>query len=317
MKPIRVPSPFRPTSGVRRSATALLMSLLVLGLSLTILTGWRWRHGGGSNTTTTTTSTTSTTSTSSTTSSTTTTSAPSTTTTTQPGGSTGATPLLTDSFTRADGLITNEYAYWNPTAPDRVVDSTWWLNSGSLFARSGAGWTGRVDDIAPNATSSNGTDSAIFRLLTRRSDLTNVSVSLRLRHEGFSTTPSTPAVAWDGVHVFLRYASEESLYYASVDRRDGTTQIKKKVPGGSSNGGTYYTLASGKNPFVQGVWQQVNASIATQADGSVRITLVVDGVVVCQAVDAGVGGPVIASGMVGLRGDNSMFSFDDFSVTPG
>jgi hypothetical protein len=222
--------------------------------------------------------------------------------------------LFTDTFTHPDGLLTNEYAFWNPTATGRVADPNWEMTSGSLFARSGTGWSGVPDNVEPNATSSNGTDSAIFRMVTRRTDFTNVNVSVRLRHEGFVSTPSTPAVAWDGIHLFLRYVSEESLYYASVNRRDNTTQIKKKVPGGPSNGGTYYTLASGRFTVVQGVWQDVTATIIDRADGAVVIQLFANGALVASAVDTGVGGPVLRSGGLGLRGDNSQFSFDDFLV---
>lgn len=245
---------------------------------------------------------------------TTTTSSPttsgSTTTTVPPAGAV----LFSDSFTHADGLMTNEYAFWNPTAPDRIEDPNWEMTSGSLFASGGVGWTGVPDDREPNASSSNGTDSAIFRLTTRRSDFADVRVSVRLRHEGFITTSSTPAVAWDGIHLFLRYVSEESLYYASVNRRDNTTQIKKKVPGGPSNGGTYYTLSSGRFTVVQGVWQDVTATITDRSDGSVSIELFANGTLVASAVDGGVGGPVLRSGRLGLRGDNSRFSFDDFVV---
>jgi hypothetical protein len=188
------------------------------------------------------------------------------------------------------------------------------MNSGSLFAQDGAANTGVPDNRDPNATSSNGTNSAIFRALTRRADWRNVSVSMRLKHEGFVSTSTTPAVAWDGVHVMLRYASEESLYYTSVNRRDGTTQIKKKVPGGVSNGGTYYTLASGRFAFQQGVWQDVQATIIDQLDGTVLIQLWANGNLVVSATDTGVGGAVIRGGRVGVRGDNSRFSFDDFTV---
>ena len=233
--------------------------------------------------------------------------------TTTPPPSAGTVELY-DSFSRPNGLITNEYAFWNPSAPDRIDDPTWEMNSGSLFAQDGAANTGVPDDRDPNATSSTGTNSAIFRALTKRRDWINTSVSMRLRHEGFVSTSSTPAVAWDGVHVMLRYASEESLYYTSVNRRDGTTQIKKKVPGGVSNGGTYYTLASGRFAFQVGVWQDVQAKITNQLDGSVLIQLWANGNLVVSATDAGVGGAVIRSGQVGIRGDNSRFSFDDFTV---
>lgn len=235
-----------------------------------------------------------------------------TTTTTAPPAAGGA--LVEDHFDRPDGLISNEYAFWSPSSSSARHDAVWQLNSGSLFAKGGVGFTGVPDDREPNAASSNGTDSAILRLLTNQADLTNFEVSFKLRHEGFVTTSSTPAVAWDGVHVFLRYADEENLYYASVNRRDGTTQIKKKVSGGPSNGGTYYTLADGKNPFTIGAWQSVRATIEDQSDGSVAISLFADGRLVARAVDKGTGGPVIRSGQSGIRGDNSQFSFDDFVV---
>jgi hypothetical protein len=264
---------------------------------------------GSSSTTSSSTSTSASTS-SSTSSSTTSTTSSTTTTTAQPTDRV----QFSDSFTHPDGLMTNEYAFWNPTSSNRVDDPNWEMTSGSLFARSGLGWSGAPDNIEPNATSSNGTDSAIFRMVTRRNDFTNVDVSVRLRHEGFVATSSTPAVAWDGIHLFLRYVSEESLYYASVNRRDNTTQIKKKVPGGPSNGGTYYTLASGRFTVVQGSWQDVSATIVDRSDGAVIIRLFANGALVASAIDTGVGGPVLRSGGLGLRGDNSQFSFDDFVV---
>lgn len=249
--------------------------------------------------------TTSSTSTSSTTSSSTT--------TTLPTGSTSV--LLSDSFTVPDGLITNEYAYWNPDAPGSRSSPTWEMTSGSLFARAGAAWSGIPDTIEPNSTSSNGTDSAIFRMVSRRKDFTDVSVSFRLRRDGLISTAATPAVAWDGEHVFLRYASETSLYYASFDRRDGTTAIKKKVTGGTSNGGTYYTLASGRGSFTAGVFHAIGTTITDNVDGSATIRLWIDGALVLSATDTGIGGPVIRYGGVGIRGDNANFTFDDFLVS--
>lgn len=229
-------------------------------------------------------------------------------------------PLLSVNFSRAPGLITNEYAYWNKSAPDRVDDPTWDMTSGSLFAHDSgngniAGFTGTPDDVAPDATSSTHTDSAIFRMVTKRKDFTSVDVALDLRHDGFVTTPSTPSVPWDGVHVFLRYQDETALYYASVDRRDNTVAVKKKVTGGASNGGTYYTLASGAHVVPVGMWEHVVASVWDAPDGSVRISLRVNGTVVVQAVDDGTYGAPYKSGGVGLRGDNSRFHFDNFVVT--
>jgi hypothetical protein len=238
-----------------------------------------------------------------------------TTTTTPTAPESGA--LLVDAFDGADGLVTNEYAHWNPGAKDAVKSDVWALTSGSLLRRNSMGWTGVPDDRAPDATSSTGTNSAVFRLITHRDDFGDVAVSFALVHHGFVTTDSTPAVAWDGVHVLLRYQSEESLYYVSVNRRDGAIVIKKKVPGGPSNGGTYHTLASGKAAFTVGAVQRVEATVMTEADGSVTISLVgSDGRTLLRASDTGVGGPPItAAGRIGIRGDNSELSLDDLTVT--
>jgi hypothetical protein len=225
---------------------------------------------------------------------------------------------VSDAFSLPDGLITNEYAFFNLGDPAALLSPTWQLDSGSLFALGGTGWTGTPDDLAPNARSSNGNNSAIFRLVTKRSDLGNVSVSFHLYNRGLTQTDSTPAVAWDGVHVFLRYQSQTSLYYASINRRDNTAVIKKKVTGGPDNGGTYYELS----PYVAhavpySAWQDVTATVRTNPDGSVTIRLLAGGQLVVEATDTGIGGPPITNpGRVGLRGDNCDFQFDDFHVAP-
>ena len=228
--------------------------------------------------------------------------------------------LFQDAFERPDGLVTNEYAYWNPQDGASVQSPDWEMTSGSLFIRNKAAWTGIPDVISnPTPDSSQGTNSANFRATTRRKDLGNVAISFRLNMAGFISTQQTPAVAWDGVHVFLRYQSEYQLYYASVNRRDNHVVIKKKVPGGSSNGGTYYEIGS-YHPFTFpfGVWQNVKVTIQTKPDQTVLITMqVVAGsqTMTWQAVDNGIGGaPILAAGGTGIRGDNCNFQFDDFRV---
>lgn len=222
--------------------------------------------------------------------------------------------LLSERFATSDGLITNEWAHWNAGG---VESPAWEMTSGSLFARDGAGWTGVPDDCAPDRTSSGCTNSAVFRLNSRRADFGDVRVDARLRANGWASTPSTPAVAWDGVHLWLRYRAEEELYYASVNRRDGTVVVKKKCRGGQSNGGTYYTLASrSEQPVTLGAWQRVAASVENLADGSVAIELFREGERLLRAVDAGTGcAPIRSAGAVGVRGDNLDFDVDDFAVT--
>jgi hypothetical protein len=223
-----------------------------------------------------------------------------------------------------NGLITNEYAYWNPSASDAWKSSYWQMDSGSLFRKTdtNVGYTGKIDDCSgysngPNATSSNCTDSAVFRLNTINRTYNNVRVDMRLYQLGLASTPSTPAVDWDGVHIFLRYQSEYNLYYASVNRRDGHVVIKKKCAGGSSNGGTYYTLAEKSGYAIPyNTWQNVGATVQTVAPGKVTINLLRNGAQVLTATDSGTGCSAITNaGATGVRGDNDRFYFDDFVVT--
>jgi hypothetical protein len=228
--------------------------------------------------------------------------------------------FLTSSLISADALmgprlVTNEYAHWHAEDPAAVRSATWDMTSGSLFLRDGLWWTGRPDDVSPDAWSSAGNDSAVFRLTTRQT-FRNARVSLSLRVGEFTTTARTVAEDWDGVHIFLRYQSQYQLYYASINRRDGTTAIKKKEPGGPSNGGTYYTLATGLAVVPIGEWQEVAASVRTQPDGSVRISLYRGPDLLLDVIDDGrLGGPPItAPGAVGIRGDNCEFEFRAFTV---
>lgn len=222
-----------------------------------------------------------------------------------------------DPFGPSSGLVTNEYAMWNPSASDAIVSPDWEMTSGSLLARDGWAWTGVPDGSSPDSGSAVTTGSAVFRLNTRRFDFEAVDVAFRLRVDGLVTTSRTPATAWDGVHVFLRYQSESELYYASVNRRDGAVVIKKKCAGGDANGGTYVTLAStGRtHPIPFGVEQAIAAGIADNADGSVTIRVWRDGALVLEATDAGAGcAPLHGTGAVGVRGDNAEFLLDDITV---
>jgi len=225
--------------------------------------------------------------------------------------------LFQDQFEGADGLITNEYAYWNPNDPKAVLSPDWEMTSGSLFRKSNAAATGSVDSgIAPNPLSTNATDSGIFRLTTKRKDFGDVKVGFSFVAEAMKTGATTPAVDWDGAHCFLRYISEQQLYYASFCRRDEKVVIKKKVPGGPSNGGTYYDISTYVfKPFPLNELIRVEATVKNITEG-VQIALWLNGNKVLEAVDNGTkgGAPITQPGMVGIRGDNLQFSFDNFVV---
>lgn len=226
-----------------------------------------------------------------------------------------ASALLLDRFDRPDGLITNEYAYRHPGEPGAVRSATWELTSGSLFARGGVAWSGIPDGDRPDASSLLANNSAVLRARTHRDDLGDTAIGFRLRNLGLRTTAETPAQSYDGVHAWTRYVSEESLYAVTINRRDDLAVIKKKVPGGPSNGGTYHTLASAPYAVPYGAWQAVRITTRNNADGSVTIALFTDGVERLRATDQGQGGPPItAPGRVGVRGDNCELELDDFEV---
>jgi spore germination protein YaaH len=234
-----------------------------------------------------------------------------------PASAFGDKVLFVDHFNRPDGLVTNEFAYWHRTDPSAVKSPYWEMDSGSFFIQQNTGWTGIPDDTVPNAASSNGSHSAVFRLDTTRSDFGNIAVDFSLLNQGLTATPSTPAMAWDGLHVWVRYQNEYNLYYASINRRDGTSVIKKKVPGGPSNRGTYYELSDYvPHPVPYNTWQDVRVTVRDNADGSVTICLYDDGRQIVCGTDRGAGGvpPIHGTGKVGLRGDNANLKFRDFVV---
>lgn len=160
------------------------------------------------------------------------------------------------------------------------------------------------------------TASPVFRAVTRRGDFRDAEVRFSLLNRGLSSTPKTPATDWDGVHVFLRYQSQYHLYYASVNRRDGSVVIKKKTPGGPSNGGTYHDLSPRRShPVPYGAWQKIRVLVRDVPRG-VRIEAYADGKLLVAALDPGKGGPPIrAAGRVGVRADNADIEIDDFAAS--
>ena len=102
----------------------------------------------------------------------------------------------------------------------------------------------------------------------------------------------------------------------SVMRRDGLVTIKRKLPGGPSNGGTYVTLASDRSPdrvSASGIEVRVET---TDRDGAVLITLWLDDVAVLEAVDAGdLAAPITGPTGIGLRADNIEAYFDDLVIS--
>lgn len=218
------------------------------------------------------------------------------------------------SFAGPDRLVTNERAYHRPDMPGIRRSSDWLVTSGSLFARDAAGWTGTPDAVVPDAESSNGTGSAIFRVVSAREDFGDVTVRLRLRVEAL--TKIEDSHVYDGAHLFLRYQNPDELYGVTMFRRDGLVVVKRKLPTDDGRG-RYVTLAAATKVQPLGRWIDVTARVVTLDSGSVRITLWVNGDRTLVATDQGRGGHAITdAGRVGLRGDNCQFSFTNFHATP-
>ncbi len=216
-----------------------------------------------------------------------------------------------------DGLVTNAFAFLHPHDPHAKLSPDWITTSGSLFARDGAGWTGVPDGEDTGPDSARHTDSAIFRLVTRRRDFGAATVSTWVRLDPPVTTPRTPAREWDGGHIWLRYHSPQELYGLSFRRRDGEVVIKRKIPGygGGEDNGRYVTLAEGRHAISYGTWHQVEASAVNLPSGSVLLTLDIDGKRVLTGKDR-TPGPLRRPGGVGLRADNTELLFRDFRATP-
>lgn len=224
--------------------------------------------------------------------------------------------LFAPVFASGTHLVSNDYAYFNTGNPSAVQSADWLVTSGSLLTHNGAGWTGVPDSAKPNAGSTNGTGSVTFRIITRRQDFGSVGVSFDLLNQRTVTTARTPAHPWDGVHVFLHYQSQHSLYVLTINRRDNLVLIKKKRPGGPANGGTYYTLGApvSYTPH-HGRWQHVLATIKANPGHTVTITASVNGRLLLSATDKGTGGrPLDQPGAIGLRGDNTEFQFAHFRI---
>ncbi len=220
--------------------------------------------------------------------------------------------MLRESFSGRDRLLANERSGRDPRAPR---SARWDVTSGSWFVRRGRGWTGVPDGASPGCCSRRTTGSAVFRVVTRRRQPGDVEVAFTLRAQRLIATPRTPEQAYDGVHVLLRYRSERELYVASLGRRDGAIVVRRKLPGGTANGGRYADVGGrAMLPIPFGVDRRIVVRVRDVLAG-VGFRVLVDGVSVLAVTDTGASERVIAGdGRVGLRGDNADFLVDDLSV---
>ena len=163
--------------------------------------------------------------------------------------------------------------------------------------------SGRWRPVGTDGTSAR-TASPVFRARSKRSDLGSPQLRLRFRIDRFAEGPDPHD--WDGVHIGLRYASPDDLYYFSVARRDGTVAEKRK------SRGRYETLAVADHEVSVDEWHRATVSVRDTPDGA-RLRLTVDGERVLEALD-GVTRALPPGGRVLVRSDNVSAAFADVRV---
>ncbi len=226
--------------------------------------------------------------------------------------------LFADTFDYPDGVVTNEFATRNPGKPKVHTSPLWLATSGTLFAKGGLGYTGHPPDSkSVDIDSVQGNNSAVYRVVTQRTDFLNVYVQFDLWFVQLLSTQGTPPTDHDGVHVFLRRTGGSGhayrTYYASVLRRDGQAVIKRKP---SPLNDSYVTVGQPVPHTVSAgaVLKKVQATVRNESDGTVKLKLYVGGNKILEVVDAVAGGPISSPGAVGIRGDNCEFYLDNFEV---
>jgi hypothetical protein len=221
-------------------------------------------------------------------------------------------PTFRPRFDR-NGIVADETSERLGGAGHTPRSSDWIVTSGALYGSGGLGWSGSPDGSPPAPGSPSGTDSSVLRLISRRNDFGDVHIHFSLRVVRLSDTTRTPPRPHDGVHLFARYKSAQELYVITVQRRDGRVMIKRKNPGGPSNGGRYTELVSAQYPLTDS-WQRIDARI-TDVERAVLLEVAIGGTVVMRTLDQS-SDRIIHPGAVGLRGDNAEFYFGDFVADP-
>ena len=238
------------------------------------------------------------------------------------GAAPAARVLLAEDFTGPDGPFVSQSAFYG--SPDGGVQENpdWFAESGELVRRAGKGRT----------------QSEVFRMWTRRTDLAFPTVSMDVRFHGW-TGGDQP---WHGINLWLNETlcspaptcsrvddrGGVSGYALDFVNRDGTVTVLKKVAGDTRErwpegatsfvqGGTYYELASAEWSPVHGRSYRFGAQALDLGRGRTLLRTSVDGRVLLEVVDDGsVGGPALSGGgRVGLRGDFADLEVDDLRIT--
>jgi hypothetical protein len=165
----------------------------------------------------------------------------------------------------------------------------------------GAGW-----EVTTGSWEVEGAWAAIrapeFRAHTTDSDYGNIALTVRFR----ISDSAEGGHDWGGVHLGVRYAGADDLYYVSVARRDGTVVVKRKA------GGVYTTLAIRAHVVAVGQWHRAVVEVLTNPDGAVGLTVEVDDMVL-RVKDAAPGA-LAQPGRVSIRTDEVEADLTDLTI---
>ncbi len=228
-------------------------------------------------------------------------------------------PLFSARFGGPGRLLSNEFATYHPDARGAVTSDQWIVTSGSLFVHDGEATNGPLDRSSPNAGSTNGTDSAVFRAYTRQKFRGDYRVTFDLRVSAPQAVSGVPANSWDGVHLITNAQSPAAAYYVSLYRRDGHVVVKKKTAGGAVAGGTYRSLSHyAPTAVTVGTWAPIRLDVRRSQGGAITLDLYEDGHLVTSATDDRQvsGSAPFEGGRLGLRADNTTFTVREFRVSP-
>jgi len=207
-----------------------------------------------------------------------------------------------------------------------------WLNSGGeFFFTSGFGhtvegelpadnpWHQAYAQSSPVDTDGGSHPQNLFRLINRGT-FRNFSQETTFTIQRLNLSRSPNRNQSNGVLLFEHYRDSDNLYYAGV-RVDGAAVVKKKIHG------VYHTLGlvpvypgaydRNRNPNLLPVGRAVTIHTDTRSngDGSVEITLLVDGNPTIQVRDGGVGGaPIAEASFAGIRTDFMDVDFESYSA---
>ncbi len=221
------------------------------------------------------------------------------------------------------------------------TSSRWWVNSGGRFIINGStaktifGDLPSSDNWYKEYLSSNPLDTDnglhpqnIFRLVEREF-WKNFSQEVYFKIVKYNVSQSPNRNASNGVLLFNRYQSGDSLYYSGI-RVDGNIVVKKKLNGTYYTLGTIkqfpgtYSISSNPNLLPLNQWIGLKTTVRDLSDGRIEIIVYTDVTNSKQWAESlkvydvsGTNGSntISTQGYAGIRTDFMDVEFDDYSIS--